>query len=230
MEDGTREIRNNTTLICVPIVADSVDDMLVAMARAKSSGADLVEIRLDSLNRFTPREDLKTLVKSSPLPTLFTYRPKWEGGQYDGDDHHRLDVLRLAVEFGADYVDVELQVACRFIDSVRGWKPANCRVIVSSRNYQNTPSVEELGNLVAMMQATGADIVKIATTASDITDVARIFRITVHSQVMNYISAPCNNNISCCRIIRFINAECYEKLLARWSFCMEWTIRVFLSY
>ncbi|KAJ4844675.1 hypothetical protein Tsubulata_018293 [Turnera subulata] len=183
MEDGTREIRNNTTLICVPIMADSVDDMLVAMARAKSSGADLVEIRLDSLNRFTPREDLKTLVKSSPLPTLFTYRPKWEGGQYDGDDHHRLDVLRLAVEFGADYVDVELQVACRFIDSVRGWKPANCRVIVSSRNYQNTPSVEELGNLVAMIQATGADIVKIATTALDITDVARIFRITVHSQV-----------------------------------------------
>lgn len=36
---------------------------------------------------------------------------------------------------------------------------------------------------MADIQATGADIVKIATTALDITDVARIFKITVHSQV-----------------------------------------------
>lgn len=41
--------------------------------------------------------------------------------------------------------------------------------------YQNTPSVEDLGNLVAVIQASGADIVKIATTGLDITDVARRF-------------------------------------------------------
>lgn len=37
-------------------------------------------------------------------------RPKWEGGQYDGDEKERLNTLRLAMELGADYVDVELQV------------------------------------------------------------------------------------------------------------------------
>lgn len=37
-------------------------------------------------------------------------RPKWEGGQYEGDENERQDVLRLAMELGADYVDVELQV------------------------------------------------------------------------------------------------------------------------
>ena len=66
---------------------------------------------------------------------------------------------------------------------MRGNKPAKCKLIVSSHNYQNTPSVEDLGNLVAIIQASGADIVKIATTALDITDVARVFQITVHSQV-----------------------------------------------
>lgn len=42
---------------------------------------------------------------------LYFLRPKWEGGQYDGDDNSRLDTLRLAMELGADYVDVELQVS-----------------------------------------------------------------------------------------------------------------------
>lgn len=66
---------------------------------------------------------------------------------------------------------------------MRGNKPEKCKVIVSSHNYEYTPSAEELGNLVARIQAAGADIVKFATTAQDITDVARVFQISVHCQV-----------------------------------------------
>ncbi|CAN1854028.1 Bifunctional 3-dehydroquinate dehydratase/shikimate dehydrogenase, chloroplastic [Linum perenne] len=174
----------NPTLICVPIMADSVDEMLVKSGQAKSAGADLVEIRLDSLSSFVePRRDLASIIDGSPLPTLCTYRPSWEGGQYEGDENERLDVLKLAMELGADYIDVELQVAGDFIESLNGNRPTKCKIIVSSHNYENTPSVDDLGNLVARIQSTGADIVKIATTALDITDVARMFRITVHSQV-----------------------------------------------
>ena len=39
------------------------------------------------------------------------FRPIWEGGQYEGDETKRQDALRLAMELGADYIDVELQVA-----------------------------------------------------------------------------------------------------------------------
>ena len=75
------------------------------------------------------------------------------------------------------------KVAHQFYDSIRGKTYNKTKVIVSSHNYQQTPSVEDLGNLVARIQATGADIVKIATTAVEITDVARMFQIMVHSQV-----------------------------------------------
>jgi len=75
------------------------------------------------------------------------------------------------------------KVAHEFYDSIRGKTFNKTKVIVSSHNYQLTPSIEDLGNLVARIQATGADIVKIATTALDITDVARMFQIMVHSQV-----------------------------------------------
>ncbi|PRQ49092.1 putative shikimate dehydrogenase, 3-dehydroquinate dehydratase [Rosa chinensis] len=172
-----------STLVCAPITAETVRKMVSDMGKAAALGADLVEIRLDYLKVFNSNEDLKTLIKESPSPTLFTYRPKWQGGQYDGDEKHRLDALRLAMELGADYIDVEFQVAHEFIDSIYGKKPDKFKVIVSSHNYQDTPSVEDLGDLVARMQATGADIVSITTTALDITDVARIFQITVHSQV-----------------------------------------------
>ncbi|KAI4373086.1 hypothetical protein MLD38_011249 [Melastoma candidum] len=77
------------------------------------------------------------------------------------------------MELGAGYVDVELKVASEFIASIREKNLKKCKIIVSSHNYEDTPSVEELGDLVAKIQAAGADIVKIATTALDITDAAR---------------------------------------------------------
>ncbi|KAK1267185.1 hypothetical protein QJS04_geneDACA009151 [Acorus gramineus] len=171
------------TLLCVPSVAKSTDQMAADMRLARSNGADLVEIRLDHLQSFDPQRDLRFLLKDPPLPTLVTYRPKWEGGEYEGDDEPRFEALCLAMELGADYVDVELKVADKFFASISNKKPEKCKIIVSSHNYQFTPSLEDLGNLVARIQATGADIVKIATTAVDISDVARMFQIIVHCQV-----------------------------------------------
>lgn len=55
-------------------MGESVDKMKIDVDKAKASGADLVEIRLDSLKNFSPHEDLNTLIKGRPLPVLFTYR------------------------------------------------------------------------------------------------------------------------------------------------------------
>ena len=66
---------------------------------------------------------------------------------------------------------------------VSGKKPDNCKLIVSSHNSECTPSAEELADLVAQIQATGADIVKIATTATEIVDVAKMSQILVSCQV-----------------------------------------------
>lgn len=173
----------NSTQICAPVLAESADQMLIKMRKAKEAGADLVEVRLDFLKSFSPRQDLELLIKQAPLPTLFTFRPTWEGGQYNGDESKRQEALRLAMELGADYIDVELKVAQDFFNSIQGKKPEKAKIIVSSHNYENTPSAEEIGDLVARIQATGADIVKVATTALDITDNARIFQVLVNSQV-----------------------------------------------
>lgn len=76
-----------------------------------------------------------------------------------------------------------MKVADEFFESIEGMVNKKTAFIVSYHNFENTPSVEEIGDLAARIQATGADIVKIATTAVDITDNARILQVLTYSQV-----------------------------------------------
>ena len=57
------------------------------------------------------------------------------------------------------------------------------KFIVSCHINGMTPSDEELNNLAASMQATGADIIKMVSNVSDITEIARIFHLLSHCQV-----------------------------------------------
>ncbi|XP_022723003.1 bifunctional 3-dehydroquinate dehydratase/shikimate dehydrogenase, chloroplastic isoform X2 [Durio zibethinus] len=158
MESGGG-MNKNRTLICTPIMADSIDKMVTDMAKAKDSTADLVEIRLDCLKSFNPYEDLKVLIKECPLPTLFTYRPVWEGGEYDGDEKERLDVLRLAMELGADYIDVELKVP--IIGIVMGDRGLISRILCAKFGGYLTFGTLEAGVVSAPGQPTIEDLLNL---------------------------------------------------------------------
>lgn len=43
----------------------------------------------------------------------------WEGGQYEGDENKRQDALRLAMELGASYIDVELEVTLSTLQTLQ---------------------------------------------------------------------------------------------------------------
>ncbi|XP_043722523.1 bifunctional 3-dehydroquinate dehydratase/shikimate dehydrogenase, chloroplastic-like isoform X2 [Telopea speciosissima] len=107
---GSSGTVRNPIMVCVPLMGNSVEEMMSQMGQAKSQGADLVEIRLDYIQNFQPLHDLEILLRDKPLPVIIVYRPKWEGGQYEGDEQRRLDALKLAMELGADYIDVELKI------------------------------------------------------------------------------------------------------------------------
>lgn len=62
------------TLICVPLVARTVEEMVADAVAAAAAGGDLVEIRLDFIEGFRPREHLPLLLRGCPLPALVTYR------------------------------------------------------------------------------------------------------------------------------------------------------------
>ncbi|KAJ8759705.1 hypothetical protein K2173_009806 [Erythroxylum novogranatense] len=69
--------------------------------------------------------------------------------------------------------------------------------------FKKTPSTEDIGDLVAAIQATGVDIVKVATTALDITDNAQLLSDPIwgmkwYTPVVYYICVVYELNSSIC--------------------------------
>ncbi|KAH7405267.1 hypothetical protein KP509_15G063200 [Ceratopteris richardii] len=169
--------------LCAALVAPSVQEMREQMKVAYAQGADIVELRLDHLSQFEPAADLPLLLNGRPLPVIVTYRPFWEGGKYKGDEASRLDALHSAMLLGADFIDIELKAMPVFSAKMQDNKPNYCKVIVSNHNFETTPSADILVSLFKEIISSGADIVKIVTTAESITDVWKLFQILAISQV-----------------------------------------------
>lgn len=158
-------------MICIPIVANNLDDAVKDMAEA-SRFADIVELRID----YMKRPDLKSLLERRTKPVIVTNRPVREGGKFEGSEDDRLSLLKLAIKLQADYVDVEHDSIQRLRDDAALSAPTGkTRLIVSYHHFQETP-----GNVSEMYQKlcnSGADIIKIVTFATTIVDNITIYRI-----------------------------------------------------
>jgi len=164
-------------LLTTSITATSVAGALEELGEASRAGADVAELRLDFLADFDAKNALPALLQGSSLPVIVTFRPDWEGGNYSGPEDQRLRALWLAVQLGAAYVDVELKAAAQFFASspqASGETSRVTKIILSSHNYTETPSIEDLCRIHRAAVAAGADIVKIAAMCQHITDVHRL--------------------------------------------------------
>ncbi|KAJ4844116.1 hypothetical protein Tsubulata_028151 [Turnera subulata] len=179
--------------VCAALVAETVEEMVSDMHRAKEQGADVVEIRLDCIKNFQSHRDLKAILTNKPLPVIIVYRQKWDGAHCEGYEKIMSEALHLAHQFflskhlahqlGADYVDLELEGASSLVAELKRKNFAGSKIIVSSYLSGATPSKEKLRILAAEMEATGADMIKIVSNANDITEMDRIFHLLSHSEV-----------------------------------------------
>lgn len=178
-------------LLTTSITASTVSLALDELREAEAAGADVVELRVDFLDSFAPSADLPTLLAGTRLPAIVTYRPNWEGGRYAGPEDVRLRTLWLAVELGAAFVDVELKAAAQFFAAAPAHltqRRSPTRIIVSSHNYAETPSLAALLALHTEAAQTGADIVKIATMATRLVDVARLEALLAQTRAVPTIA------------------------------------------
>ncbi len=168
--------------ICVSVAHPSLEAAL-ATARAVEAAADVIEIRLDSLE--TPA--VRPFVEGIAKPLLFTNRPAWEGGGYAGDEAARVDLLIEAVAAGAAYVDLELRAEeaqrRRLLDAV---KDSGCQCIVSWHDFKVTASAQGLAKIFQEMYRSGAQIGKIVTTARGFRDVLRVLNLQEEAAEMDF--------------------------------------------
>jgi 3-dehydroquinate dehydratase-1/3-dehydroquinate dehydratase/shikimate dehydrogenase len=111
-------------------------------------------------------------------PVLVTNRPTWEGGAFRGGEEERLALLCRGLEAGARYVDIELRSEpasrTRILAAARS---CSAQVLISSHDFEHTPTAAHLHATLEAMIESGADIGKIVTTAATPGDALRILSL-----------------------------------------------------
>lgn len=141
-------------------------------AAAKKLKGDAVEIRVDALPRPPSREEIAAVA----LPAIVTVRRLDEGGGLALDDEVRASLYHELLPAAAA-VDLELR-SLRSLKSVAEAARALRRlVVVSSHDFQATPTLARLRAIAARARDGGADVVKIAARTESPGDVARLLAL-----------------------------------------------------
>jgi len=159
------------TKVCQVIMERTVDDAIVAAKGAKQRGADMVEFRLDVLKNPTLK-DLQRLKKSFPGNSIATVRTKAQGGAYSKgantkDPSHLQDLI---ISAGFKYVDIELPLSKRKMESVNDALKRKLLPILSAHRLRTGPTGQTLGILGIDAKTTIRCVMKQVFEVSDTND------------------------------------------------------------
>ena len=145
-------------LLCITVSAPTMAEL--RQCRDATAGADLVELRLDSVRD----PDVQAALAGRRTPVIVTCRPEWEGGHFRGPESAREAILREALDRGAEYVDVEFKAG--FDDLVRSQRGR--RIVLSMHDFAGVPA--DLRETVRAMRALNPEVLKVAVLAHSLRD------------------------------------------------------------
>lgn len=171
--------------ICVPIVERTEEEILSFAEKITQSKADMVEWRADWYESVMEPDkvyevlvDLRKILKDMPL--LFTFRTLQEGGERAiGQSEYRELNYSVCKSGMTDLVDIEFSFGKEIVKEIL--KTAHeCKLygVVSSHDFEKTPSEKELIFRLDSMQELGADIAKIAVMPEKKKDVLTLLSAT----------------------------------------------------
>ncbi|KAJ8898668.1 hypothetical protein K2173_004702 [Erythroxylum novogranatense] len=173
----------NNIMVCSPLECETSAEMLSSMDKAKEEGADLVELRLDSMS-FSHISQVERLIKHRTLPSIVSFRPESSRTSWDMDTKDTcMQVLRLALDLDVEFVEMDYEIASDSSMVEYVYNRSSSKLVVSSYVNGGKPSAEKLGFLIACMQSTGADVIKLVIDVDYITDLAPVFKMLTHCQV-----------------------------------------------
>lgn len=151
-------------MICVSVQEKSFGD-----CRAILESCEMAELRAD-LCRLSV-EEVERLVEIRPN-LIATCRIA------NSSETFAREQLEAAIRRGARYVDIEIEAPDEHLEYIRTLaREYGCRLIVSFHDFEGTPSLDELKGIARLCRTKGADLVKIVTTARNISDAARTMRL-----------------------------------------------------
>lgn len=147
-------------MICVSVQEKSLEACLKILEKAP-----MAELRADLCKLTLP--ELEKVVESHPN-LIITCRIA------NSSEEFAREQIITAIRKGARYVDIEIEAPVDFLEYVKTYAQVNgAKVIISYHNYEGTQSIGELQLIADICRRKGADIVKIVTTAHNISDAVR---------------------------------------------------------
>lgn len=159
-------------MICVSIGRGRHRHVIAEHKHLADNGIRLVELRVDYIQG---EVQVKRLLKDRPCAAIVTCRRSADGGRWGRSEEARLLVLRTAIVEGAEYVDLEDDIAQKVP------RYGKTKRIVSHHDFHRTPA--DLDAVHAKLAAMDADVVKIATMANHPNDSLRMLDMVKASTV-----------------------------------------------
>jgi 3-dehydroquinate dehydratase type I len=155
-----------------PLVVGTVSTVskLGELSQGGKVDADIVELRMDLFEQEElDWEESLCALDECGVKLLLTLRHKDEGGRWDGSPVQRMEILRFLLPF-ACAVDVEIGTGGLGPMQDVANESETC-LIGSFHDFEKTPVVDALSNVIEIGFANGADLVKIATLTESESDV-----------------------------------------------------------
>ncbi len=159
--------------ICVSIAVRGSLALITRKAQeAIDYGADMVEIRLDYLDRVNVPL-LRRYLTGLENRLILTCRKRDEGGRFGGSEKERVRILTEIAEWDGPMLDIELSTIQR---NSTLFKSKSENIIISWHDFKRTPGRPILLRKVEEAMQLGG-IAKIVTTARNVTDNATILSL-----------------------------------------------------
>jgi 3-dehydroquinate dehydratase/shikimate dehydrogenase len=158
--------------ICIALGLPDTTKLIEHARREIEAGETFLEFRLDYLPKpETGAEAIGHFLKDYPEATILaTCRRHQNHGKYNGSIEQQFQILNLAVNCGAQAIDIEIETAEMSLAKTAELRERT-HVIVSYHNYENTPQME---TIMRRMTKVPADAYKVVTTARKPSDTARV--------------------------------------------------------
>lgn len=182
---GNVTLNNGIPKICVPIVGNTVEELVQECRYLQDKIYDVVELRIDYLKGVTSLDAVGEALAAvrNELPNgaiLFTFRTKAEGGETEVAESYYFDLLAYAIQSGKiDAVDVEYYRDKAGIQkTLELAKKQGVTVIMSNHDFDKTPSFDEITGRLIGMKKLGADVAKLACMPHTPKDVLTLLSAT----------------------------------------------------
>lgn len=165
------------TKIAIPIMQKNEEDILKTSKDYIRKGADLLELRIDTITDSTP-EMIEEIVENISFPIIATNRTQSEGGYFLGSERERINILKSCCNLKyVEYIDIELQTdSCLRNYILSKCNEVKIKTIISFHDFEKTPAVDHLLEIVTQEKELG-NIAKIAVMPKNLEDTISVLAI-----------------------------------------------------